>query len=580
MNPPEEHRRRLAASRESVLEAIGASEDVTFVRGVGNLGDELIWSGARRLLAGVARREVSIEELGATRGEVAVLSGSGALCRPWHEWKPHAIAVAELRYRRVVVLPSSVDVGEDRVREALARARAVVFARERESLRAMQGLCDTRLALDCAFFHDFSPYAGVAGSGTLSAFRTDAERRDGSEEPPGNEDISTYAASLDAWLGRVAGAERVRTDRAHVMIAAALLGKPVEYASSSYHKVDAIAAYSLSGFPVSRLPAPGEPDAREARSLRPGLGHRWRRGRSRRRKEPGVRAVIATRDRPAAAVHAARSALAQGAEAVVVDANSAPRNRESLARALGDEGARVLSLDRDLGRGGARVAGLADEGGELVLLLDEDAALERGALKALVDQLARDPRAAAVSATMLTAGVVEHSGGAMTRDGDVAHLEPLGAGEAIRDGTLPPTGTCAWAPHSALLVRAEALAAVPLACDVRGVEDQEWALRAEAKGLRVLRSSEAFAERLPRGPVEHAVPFAERMRRLELADAIARVRERRGVVLADVFAVLPELGGSIDRARILLSLLRADGPHRVLAAWDAGELDLLLAGSP
>jgi exopolysaccharide biosynthesis predicted pyruvyltransferase EpsI len=55
---------------------------------------------------------------------------------------------------------------------------------------------------------------------------------------------------LDHWLWTIARCDTVATDRAHVMIAAALLGKNVEYHGTNYHKVNAIAEYSLSDFPV------------------------------------------------------------------------------------------------------------------------------------------------------------------------------------------------------------------------------------------------------------------------------------------------------------------------------------------
>ena len=42
------------------------------------------------------------------------------------------------------------------------------------------------------------------------------------------------------------------------MIAAALLGKEVEYAASSYHKVPAIAEYALADYPVRRLQSRGD----------------------------------------------------------------------------------------------------------------------------------------------------------------------------------------------------------------------------------------------------------------------------------------------------------------------------------
>ena len=68
----------------------------------------------------------------------------------------------------------------------------------------------------------------------------------------------------------------MRTDRAHVMIAAAMLGKPVEYAASNYHKLPAIAEWSLDAFPVHADRArAGRPTRSRAtappRDARPGL---------------------------------------------------------------------------------------------------------------------------------------------------------------------------------------------------------------------------------------------------------------------------------------------------------------------
>jgi hypothetical protein len=157
-------------------------------------------------------------------------------------------------------------------------------------------------------------------------------------------------------------------------------------------------------------------------------------------------------------------------------------------------------------------------------------------------------------------------------------LELDGAGTPPTSSAAPASGPCDWAPHAAILVRATALAELPLAEDLAAFGEQEWALRASAAGIRVRRSAEARARLVERPRLEHAVPFAERMRRLELAAALARVRDRHGVVLADVFTVLPQLEDDVDRARILLSLLLADGAHAVLAAWDAGELAPLLGG--
>jgi len=320
-----------------LLETLTGSRDVTFVRSVGNVGDELIWAGTRRLLADVAYREVGISELDGVSGHTVLLSGGGAWSQPYHELLPDVLGALDASFERVVVLPSSFDLEVHSVRRALARTRGVVFAREPVSYRLISQVCRAQLACDCAFFFDFASYRR-GGYGELTAHRADREsplwgevyvvdsggeerpfaagvegshdaswpapearcrfrlysgtRRErciaevavGADRPefrsetqdgtllevspvvqsPGghaaatvrwrvkrglpddNVDISAQSPSLDAWLWTIARYERIRTDRAHVMIAAAMLDKTVEVRSSSTHKVPAIARWNFN----------------------------------------------------------------------------------------------------------------------------------------------------------------------------------------------------------------------------------------------------------------------------------------------------------------------------------------------
>ena len=266
-------RERVEASRRLILEVIGDCEDMTFVRGVGNMGDHLIGGGTRALLAGRPYREVSLREVGRVRGRLALLGGGGAWCEPYHELMPEALPVLERTFDRVVVLPSSFDLSVEAVAQALSRTRAVVFARERESYRQIRTVCDARLAHDASFFFDFSPWRRE-GRGVLNAWRTDRESSGRYALPAGNVDISVACESLDEWLWTIARHALVRTDRAHVLIAGALLGKTVEYRASSYHKVPEIAAFALGGFPVVRIddqPVPERAPARPAARAVPPL---------------------------------------------------------------------------------------------------------------------------------------------------------------------------------------------------------------------------------------------------------------------------------------------------------------------
>jgi exopolysaccharide biosynthesis predicted pyruvyltransferase EpsI len=161
------------------------------------------------------------------------------------------LPLIENKFKRVIIMPSSFDVSVPSVRATLAATKALVFARERESFNGICRLCNANIAYDCAFYFDYRPYLRH-GEGCLASFRIDKEAVR-SVIPEGNNDISRSCSSLDEWLWTIARHAVVKTDRAHVMIAAALLGKVVEYRTSSYHKVPAIADYALKSFPVRRI---------------------------------------------------------------------------------------------------------------------------------------------------------------------------------------------------------------------------------------------------------------------------------------------------------------------------------------
>lgn len=96
----------------------------------------------------------------------------------------------------------------------------------------------------------------------LIAYRDDREAAR-PHVPIANNDISVTCDSLDEFLWTIARHELIRTDRAHVTIAGAMLGKRVEYAASNYHKVPGIVSFSLDGLDVHRV--------EETSSDRPGV---------------------------------------------------------------------------------------------------------------------------------------------------------------------------------------------------------------------------------------------------------------------------------------------------------------------
>ena len=250
MEMQKSHEEAVEDSRDVLLRAIGEPDDLTFIRLYGNIGDELIYAGTRQLLARRFYKEVSVRNLSGVSGHTALVAGGGCWCGPYHDVAAH-LPLIENNFKRVIIMPSSFDVSVPFVRATLAATKAVVFAREKKSFDGICRLCDAKIAYDCAFFFDYRPYLRP-GEGCLVSYRTDEESVL-SVIPERNHDISESCSSLDEWLWTIARHAAVKTDRAHVMIAAALLGKVVDYWTCSYHKVRAIADYALKSFPVRQL---------------------------------------------------------------------------------------------------------------------------------------------------------------------------------------------------------------------------------------------------------------------------------------------------------------------------------------
>jgi exopolysaccharide biosynthesis predicted pyruvyltransferase EpsI len=252
---PDGYATALAESRNKLLNAIGDSDDITFVRIHGNIGDHLIYAGARQLLSGVQYKERSVLHLQGVRGHTAILSGGGGWCGTYHD-VPFYLPQVEKRFERVIVFPTSFDTSIGIVKKILSGSKAIIFARERESYRQIRDLCNSDIAHDSAFFFDYRPFIRP-GLGVLNAYREDREAV-GYKVPKDNNDISLTCESLDEWLWEIARHAVIRTDRAHVTLAAALLGKRVEYRSSNYHKVPGIVEFGLKGFPVFRMDNPSD----------------------------------------------------------------------------------------------------------------------------------------------------------------------------------------------------------------------------------------------------------------------------------------------------------------------------------
>jgi hypothetical protein len=235
----------LEESRALLLGAVSDAE-LTFYRSDGNRGDDLIEAGTRALLdgAGIPYRFLFAADLREYEGELLLLGGGGGWCRFWRH-SPNLLMDAR-GFDRVVVFPSTYDLGDSRTRYVMEASRATFFAREWTSAEKT----GAAFAHCPSLFYDVAPYRRP-GSGVLHAFRTDDEAS-GAPIPNDNLDVSLIHCSLDAWLTLLAGYEEVHTDRAHVLFAAAMLGKRARWRDNGYFKVRACAA-TLDGYDVEEL---------------------------------------------------------------------------------------------------------------------------------------------------------------------------------------------------------------------------------------------------------------------------------------------------------------------------------------
>ena len=239
-------------SRDLILSHVESAENVTLSWARDrprNWGIHLLVAGTKQLLASVNTRwkEIGRKRIDRHKGDLIVICGGG-----WWEGADgvtRALSMAERQFSRVLVMPCTLDPAHEPIWDAIRRSRATILARDCRTAESF----DLPLAQDAAFAYDYRPWLRD-GEGTLLAYRGDREASGGAV-PDGAEDISETAPSMRAWLERIAGSEEVHTDRTHVMIAAALMGKRVRYRDSAYWKNTAVAETWLSGYQVTRMDA-------------------------------------------------------------------------------------------------------------------------------------------------------------------------------------------------------------------------------------------------------------------------------------------------------------------------------------
>lgn len=578
-------------SRRKILAAIGDARDITYVRSFGNIGDRLMYAGTRRLLAEKQYREVSILQLEGVTGELALVASGGAWCHA-HSHMTQNFPRVERQFERVIVLPSSYDISMPAVSEVLRSSQALFFARERISYEQIRDLCRAELVHDCAFFFDYSPYMR-AGEGALYAYRTDEEAVPRAPHPL-SQDISMTCEDLDEFLWLIARHEVVHTDRAHIMIAAANLGKRVYFLPSNYHKVPALAEW-FEG--TGKVQPEVSPTTEELAShlMEEGKASLTRlpAGFFEAHREAEITIVMLSYhrlDQTRRAIESLRNHVALPFRLLLIDNNSGPEVREKLTelRAAHDF-IELLLLDENLGCAGGRTYAMRHVKTPYVLFLDNDVEVFPGTIEHLLLTLETHPEAyGATGRVIFPDGTIHIFGGGFAEENGL--LIPVLNGFHQRyDDPFEDAGACQWLPGALKLVRTRVMLDHPYDPEMRSYwEDVDWGYRlsriGEGKFYRV-QSSAIIHYHQPKESLASLPPDERRRAAMRFLETLAYFYRRHGLILHNLWDFVPELGSphsplSRASAGILLDLCNHRGVAEMLTKWDAGELQPLFHHVP
>lgn len=257
VNTAQKDRAEMRATFSFLAEQLGAiagGRPFVFLLNPGNWGDSLIRAGAeaflhhygfryeRASLRDFRHRKVSVESLCAKLGHadpVLLFNGNGMM-KPGNG-RLEELARLTRRFSTSIFLPATYSVGPGAYDFP---ATCHYFVRDEMQSRAF--LPDAPFCHDMAFF--LSPPDPGPGKGVGYMFRRDAEAPREQLIPRGNVDISRKGKTdtpIDGFLAHVARFQTVHTNRLHVGIAAALLGRRTFLYANDYGKNRAIYDGSL-----------------------------------------------------------------------------------------------------------------------------------------------------------------------------------------------------------------------------------------------------------------------------------------------------------------------------------------------
>jgi len=237
------------------INKLSEGKPAVFVINRGNWGDSVIREGCQRFLRhysiphaevrfdDLVHKRTSLKEVKAQTGHsdpVMIFSGNGLMIPKYSRGVRYAAKLTN-EFSRSIILPSTnaIDLSEFGFQE---NCSFIV----RDRFESRERLPDSYFCHDMAFFMSLAQSGSGEGEGWL--MREDVERPQSTPVHKNNIDISkrgNECTPLDSFFDYINRFETIHTNRLHVAITGALLGKQVTLSGNSYFKNRAIFKTSL-----------------------------------------------------------------------------------------------------------------------------------------------------------------------------------------------------------------------------------------------------------------------------------------------------------------------------------------------
>jgi exopolysaccharide biosynthesis predicted pyruvyltransferase EpsI len=237
-----------------------SNQEVVYCANPGNAGDALIAHATFQLFEKLNIKLQIIKHEEIVHDKIIFYAGGGNLVEGKYENAYYFINNNFRQNREIILLPHTVH-GYDEL--LLSAKNLTIFCREKTSYQNLSaiGFPSERLFLahDMAFQlakKEFQDYL-MNGKGTAYCYRTDKESARTFDMPNDNLDISLswngelwhrpdFAKNVTHSLASYLSAfENIKTDRLHVAILAAIMGKKVVMYPNNYYKIKAVFEYSI-----------------------------------------------------------------------------------------------------------------------------------------------------------------------------------------------------------------------------------------------------------------------------------------------------------------------------------------------